>query len=126
MISARPAAFKSAQVIHIQPLAPAKPRLGEACNGCGVCCLVAPCPLGIVLSRRLRGSCVALRWEEPLGMYRCGALRPPERASLLTRALVRLARRWIAAGQGCDSSLEVRAVRDITDNSPPPPANAHD
>jgi hypothetical protein len=74
--------------------------VGAACNGCGVCCLAEPCPLGVVLSRKLTGACVALRWEA--GRYVCGALGNPPNG-------VRgwLVRRWIAAGAGCDCSLEV-------------------
>lgn len=104
----------------MEPGAPSKPDLGEACNGCGVCCLAVPCPLGMVLSRRRRGACRAVQWMPQQRVYRCGAmagsldvaqrclpawLQPlaPWLASLLRR----IAPRWIAAGAGCDSSLEV-------------------
>ncbi len=108
------------RIIHIQPLAPSKPVLGQPCNGCGVCCLHEPCPLGILLSGHRRGACTALRWEDDRAQYRCGAMGQPRevlRAALptglawlspvLLPALRRLAGRWIAAGQGCDCSLEV-------------------
>jgi len=85
------------QVIHIQPAAPAKPPEGAPCNGCGLCCLVEPCPLGMVLSRKRSGACVALRWSEVGQRYRCGAVDGPWGF---------LARRWISAGSGCDSSLQ--------------------
>jgi len=107
------------RTIFIEPLAPAKPRLGQACNGCGVCCLAQPCPLGMVLSRRRHGACLALRWNPDLAVYRCGAIAQPVdvlRAALpgalrrlapaLAPALVVVARRAIAMGAGCDSSLE--------------------
>jgi hypothetical protein len=107
-------------VIPIHPLAPAKAVAGAACNGCGVCCLVEPCPLGIVLSHRRTGACGALRWDGSAAQYRCGAIVAPQevlRQSLpraarwlspgLAPLLVRLAVRWIAAGTGCDSHLEV-------------------
>jgi len=87
------------QVIRIHPDAPAKPRSGAACNGCGVCCLAEPCPLGIVVSRRTRGACAALQWD---GLrYRCGLVESA--GPRLARAL----RRWIGAGRGCDSSAVV-------------------
>lgn len=98
------------QVIHIHPEAPAKPALGKPCNGCGLCCLAEPCPLGMLLSRRRRGACVALRWSVDARRYECGALSQPEQTLgglgrwRMTRAWVM---RWIAAGQGCDASLEV-------------------
>ena len=105
-------------IIHIQPDAPRKPALGQPCNGCGVCCLVEPCPLGQLLSRRRRGACAALRWDDAAGLYRCGAMLVPNEVlraavpgrwltSLLTPVLRRLAGRWIAAGRGCDCSLVV-------------------
>ena len=114
------------RVIHIHPEAPRKPPEGAPCNGCGVCCLAEPCPLGVLLSGRRTGACDALRWSDESqvgqagGNYRCGALSEPQdvlarrlpralRALLpgLTRALPRLAKRWISAGSGCDCSLSM-------------------
>jgi hypothetical protein len=98
-------------VIHIHPEAPPKPALGAPCNGCGVCCLVEPCPLGQVISRKRSGACDALRWSEGDGIYRCGALTDAEavlgaRWRWAAPLLRRLAKRWIAAGVGCDASME--------------------
>lgn len=104
--------------IHIEREARQKPSLGQACNGCGVCCLLAPCPLGVVLSGRRSGACRALRWQ-PMGRhYRCGALteapavlrqRLPGLAQsvlpMLAWLLSRLGRRWIAVGVGCDCQV---------------------
>jgi hypothetical protein len=110
----------SSQIIHIQPQAARKPALGEPCNGCGVCCLVEPCPLGMALSGRRAGACTALRWQAGTLVYRCGAITDPESvlrqvlprwlrwlAPALAFLLGRLARRWIAADKGCDSRLEL-------------------
>jgi len=107
------------EVIHIEPLAPAKPALGAPCNGCGVCCLAEPCPLGMLLSGARRGACTALRWQADSLQYRCGALvqprevlaqsalrRWPRLAALAVALLRRYAQRWIASGSGCDCSLE--------------------
>jgi hypothetical protein len=107
-------------VIHIEPQAPTKPALGAACNGCGVCCLIEPCPLGIVLSGRRSGACDALRWQGSEQAYRCGAITEPHEVlrqalpvwaqgltPVLAPLLGRVSRRWIAAGKGCDSSLEL-------------------
>lgn len=91
------------QVIFLHPEAPAKPPRGAACNGCGVCCASQPCPLGMLLSRRTRGACAAMQWDEAGRRYRCGAMA---RGGRLWQAL---ARRWIAAGQGCDSTLQAVA-----------------
>ena len=68
----------SHRVIHIEPGAPTKPREGEACNGCGVCCLSDPCPLGALLSKSRTGACHAVQWDAAASIYRCGALVAPE------------------------------------------------
>ena len=110
----------SHKIIHIEPLAPAKPAVGAPCNGCGVCCLAQPCPIGMVLSGRRHGACVALRWNSAARVYRCGAVGVPVQVldevlpaalrgtrTWLAPVLSFLARRSIALGVGCDSDLEV-------------------
>lgn len=103
-------AATAGQVIYLHALAPAKPALGAACNGCGVCCATEPCPLGMWLSRRRRGACVALRWSARDHRYLCGALSQPTLWwPWLPEAWARhLVRRWIAAGVACDADLETR------------------
>lgn len=111
------------RIVHVEPEAPAKPFPGESCNGCGLCCLLEPCPLGVLLSRRRTGACTALRWDGDARQYRCGAMMAPAEvvdsfmpAGLRwmspagTAFLKRMAARWIAAGQGCDSWLDVSDV----------------
>ncbi len=73
----------------------------------------APCPLGMVLSGRSTGACAALQWEDAQARYVCGAISQP--ADVLSPRwrwaapwLGRWARRWVAAGIGCDSTLEVQ------------------
>ena len=98
------------RVILLQPAAPPKPALGTSCNGCGVCCAAEPCPLGQLLSRRRRGACAALQWKAVDARYHCGALADPGRwLRPLPPAWARtLARRWIAAGRGCDSDFDAQ------------------
>lgn len=75
--------------------------------------------MGVVLSRQRRGACRALHWQEASHQYRCGAIVTPQEtlehslprplgwlARPTAPLLHRLALRWIAAGVGCDSSLE--------------------
>jgi hypothetical protein len=106
-------------IIHIEPLAPAKPAIGATCNGCGVCCLSEPCPLGVLLFLKRKGSCQALQWDAGGKAYRCGVMVDPAATSIqalsppfqffagpLAFVLKQGARRWIASGIGCDSSLE--------------------
>src|SRR3990167_9116863 len=132
----------SGRVIHIQPGAPAKPPEGAPCNGCGVCCLLEPCPLGMLLSGRRRGACLAVQWDVVARRYRCAAVMTPmevvkrvlphwlHASSPAGAALLsRLAPRWIAAGKGCDSSVltqdlgqpdgDFGAVSSMGDNAPP-------
>jgi hypothetical protein len=90
------------QIIHIHADAPLKPALGTACNGCGVCCLAEPCPVGMVVSLRRRGACRALRWNDAARRYHCGLL-----AIGPQHLLGRVARRLISAGSGCDSDAEL-------------------
>jgi hypothetical protein len=72
----------------------------------------------MVISRKRRGACDALQWSEAGRWYRCGAVANPlgvaqqvlphgwrGLAPALGWGLGKLARRWIAAGIGCDSSL---------------------
>ena len=98
------------RVILIHPAAPAKPALGAACNGCGVCCVAEPCPLGMLLSRRRSGRCAALLWNGLEARHGCGAVVQPARWLRWLRWLPRhwtqrLVLRWIGAARGCDSDL---------------------
>lgn len=99
-------------VIELAAAAPAKPPPGAACNGCGVCCASAPCPLGLMRFGRRRGPCPALEWWTTEERYRCGLLaRPARYFAWLPRPLQALAAGWarraIAAGRGCDSQAAV-------------------
>ena len=101
------------QRVHWQPQAPAKPALGQPCNGCGLCCLAEPCPLGMLVSRRRTGACAALRWSDADRRYWCGMVADPGGVTGIThpwavRALSALARRWIASGVGCDAQVQIR------------------
>ena len=103
------------RVIQIHADAPSKPAPGQTCNGCGLCCLTEPCPVGMLASQRRDGACHMLEWDEGAARYVCGLLtgrhaplpvwlRPA--APLLRRS----ARRLIAAGIGCDCTLEVESA----------------
>lgn len=105
--------------VYIEPDAPHKPAVGAPCNGCGLCCLMEPCPLGVVLFRRRKGPCHALRWQPADQLYRCGAITRSHEVltaclpgffrrvvPLLAWILGRLAGRWVAAGAGCDCDAQ--------------------
>jgi hypothetical protein len=101
------------QVIYIHAGAPAKSESGTACNGCGVCCLAEPCPVGMVVSRKRRGACSALAWVEAQQRYRCGMMSVgqtwPRSLRWLSAPLQRWMQRFIAAGVGCDSDVQASA-----------------
>jgi hypothetical protein len=66
--------------------------------------------MGMLLSRKRAGACRALTWHEAESSYRCGVLSDPDRwlpglGAPLKGWAQALARRWIAAGVGCDSDL---------------------
>lgn len=101
------------QIIHLHRAAPDKPMEGQPCNGCGVCCASEPCPIGIVVSRKLKGACKALFWSEGEQRYRCGLIVEPQHylppgLRYLSKVLSKFAYRYISAGSGCDSSLQAR------------------
>lgn len=101
-------------VVQSEPGAPDKPAVGAPCNGCGVCCLAEPCPLGILLSGRRTGACAALVFSAEEQRYRCGALTQPERwgGAVGGPLLAVVARRWISAGTGCDCDAEVSSPEE--------------
>ena len=93
----------------------------------------------MVLSGSRTGACRALRWQEGGSRYTCGAIDEPYAVVLsrlpvgliglakpMAAVLPRLARRWIAAGLGCDSSLQPVLLTDapVGDN-PANPASHH-
>jgi hypothetical protein len=113
------------QVIHIQPLAASKPAVGAPCNGCGLCCLAEPCPLGVLLSRSRVGPCQVLQWNETERQYRCGALGSGARRHGLARLQAFLVGRWIAAGAGCDCNLEPAPALTIGASASPNAGSDH-
>lgn len=103
-------AVNGQRVIHIEPAAPPKPAVGAPCNGCGVCCLAEPCPVGMLLSMQRIGACRMLRWDDDQHRYYCGALeRVQVWPAVLGHTAQYMLKRWIAAGQGCDASWTPRS-----------------
>ncbi|TDK66663.1 hypothetical protein E2I14_09430 [Sapientia aquatica] len=104
-------------VILIHKHAPAKPMLGAPCNGCGVCCASAPCPVSAFLLKHREGGCCALVWDQTTRQYRCGMLLTPSHycgwlPKSLNTVTSKLIRRWIAVGVGCDSEAQISAQAD--------------
>jgi len=103
------------QIVTLPEHAPDKPALGAPCNGCGLCCAAELCPLGRVVFGKSRGPCPALVWRAAERRHHCGLVAAPRThlprlPRFLAPIFTRLARRWIAAGIGCDSDVSAEAV----------------
>lgn len=66
----------------------------------------------MLVSRRTRGACAALVWMEEDSRYRCGLIAHPAKylphgLRWATASFKRIAYRYVSAGSGCDSSVEV-------------------
>jgi len=105
------------QIIRIHAQAPDKPDLGQPCNGCGVCCAAAPCPVSLALLPQAQPACIALQWNQTQQRYFCGMVVAPNNylkwlPTRLNALASRIFKRWIAAGQACDSDAELLHDRD--------------
>jgi hypothetical protein len=99
------------QIIYLQQAAPAKPRTGAACNGCGVCCAAATCPVARMFLWQWRGACRALLWQANDQRYYCGLVQQPQHyLRWLPHSFAPVFGRWvlkkIAANSHCDSDVE--------------------
>ncbi len=92
-----------------------KPRFGQPCNGCGICCRLQRCHFGVEIFGA-GDACPAL--EDGGHRTWCGVLRNPE--NYLGVAAVTMSRKdlgrfqvafasALAIGSGCDSSDEAVA-----------------
>lgn len=90
-----------------------KPQFGEACNGCGLCCALSLCELGIhvfakerAIADFVKGPCPALEYES--GRTWCGLLRHPTKyldagksEDWKDAVLSELIENLLPIGQGC-------------------------
>lgn len=105
------------QIIHIHPQAPAKPAMGQPCNGCGVCCAAEPCPVSLTLLWPHAAPCRALTWDDDTKRYLCGMVSAPsQQLSWLPKRLDKIAgrlfKRWIAADTNCDAAVVIEQPRN--------------
>jgi hypothetical protein len=83
-----------------------KPAHGSPCNGCGVCCQITLCPVGIAQFGHKAGPCEAIQTEA--GKAVCGLVANPQRYAPLKVArfgvekLRSAAMLLISSGKGCD------------------------
>ena len=96
----KPAFFAPAGVLDL------KPRHGQPCNNCGMCCVATLCPLARRLFGRELGPCPALLGD--FGSSKCGVVADPAQydpggAMLLgQRTAAAAAAFLIGTGTGCD------------------------
>lgn len=82
-----------------------KPRRGEPCNGCGVCCAAEVCSVGQVLfGKQCQAPCPGMQFRE--GRVRCHAVELADAIGPEHGAYIRLR---MGIGMGCDSDDYVEA-----------------
>lgn len=89
-----------------------KPKIGEPCNGCGVCCNIVMCNTGAFLLKKVAylgeksipGPCSAII-KKADGSVGCGLILKPDkflkskyRPEVISRTVAHL----VSAGTGCD------------------------
>ena len=96
---------------------PTKPPYGAACNGCGLCCMSQPCPLGRSLFDQEEGRCPALEWHAEHGRFSCGLVTRPERYAPCdrldrfgSRPLSEAAGLTVGVAVGCDAQVQGERV----------------
>jgi len=88
-----------------------KPKIGQACNGCGICCKIQVCKNGAFilnlvekLGDTVPGPCPALTVNN--GMYQCGIILNPNKyikhKNYPAKVLAKHFAAVIGAGDGCD------------------------
>lgn len=95
---------------------PRKPRQGETCNGCGLCCAVELCGLAVELLGAGSVPCPAM--EIGSGRFWCGLVRRPSRyldtPPIGDRALGPLMRMALSIGEGCDADDPLPVPRPVS------------
>lgn len=92
-----------------------KPKIGEPCNGCGICCMTQTCRsgtyvLGLVdeFGEYAEGRCPALV-QRPDKTYACGIILTPNKyiknKQYTAKDKAHHFARLIGAGNGCDELL---------------------
>ncbi|MHA3046487.1 hypothetical protein JSO59_003860 [Riemerella anatipestifer] len=94
-----------------------KPKIGEPCNGCGICCHIQLCNTGAFLLKKsktfggkiVKGKCPALLSEED-GTFSCGLIKKPKlfiRSKYNSNVISRTVATLVGVGSGCDEIGEV-------------------
>lgn len=89
-----------------------KPKIGETCNGCGLCCHIQLCNTGAFLLKKvkflgektIKGKCPTLLSNQD-GSFSCGLIKTPSkfikskyRPEVISKTVAQL----VGSGTGCD------------------------
>lgn len=85
---------------------PPKPRFGEKCNGCGLCCAVQLCEVGELAFPDAQAPCPALKLAEDGSRTYCSLVVAEARAGV-TPPLIAIG---LGIGKGCGMGDEVRVT----------------
>jgi hypothetical protein len=85
-------------------MSPTKPKFGEACNGCGLCCQFELCAHAIKALGNIPAPCPALLWRN--GRSSCLLVETADTMGPAESAFIRLT---LGVGAGCDASDDAEA-----------------
>lgn len=89
-----------------------KPKIGEPCNGCGLCCHIQLCNTGAFLLKKvnylgekpIKGKCPALLSNVD-GSFSCGLIKTPSRfirSKYRPEVISKTVAQLVGSGTGCD------------------------
>lgn len=88
-----------------------KPKFGEPCNGCGLCCKTELCDVAEYFFAGASAPCPALEFED--GRTWCGLVRHPSRHLSMNfngdEVLIPMILKTLPIGQGCGMPDEFNA-----------------
>lgn len=88
-------------MIEIPPVIIEKPKFGEKCNGCGLCCSMSICAIGKDFLGDVPAPCPMLTYEN--GRYWCGFVLMENEAQKIKQELKPLIAESLGVGLGCDA-----------------------
>jgi hypothetical protein len=96
----------SINLLQYPNTAPEKPRWGDPCNGCGLCCASETCRIARQFMGAMVAPCPAMEFEG--GRFWCGLVRTPHKYLAETHPWIDDSIRSsfmlvLGVGRGCDS-----------------------
>jgi hypothetical protein len=91
---------------------PNKPRYGEACNGCGLCCAIQLCPVAEIMFEGASAPCPALKMAPDGSRTYCQLVAIEKEFGLAP-----LVQKVLGIGNGCGMEDEVIQVCTIDETN---------